>query len=153
MRPAALPSNEPEDVLAWLREVGAPTLAGRMGIVFTEASAERVVARMPVEGNTQLQGMLHGGASLVLAESLGSIGAAMHAGRHRIAVGVDISATHHRAVRRGWVTGVATPLYLGQDLVTYEVIVTDDSDARVCSARITCAVRGSARRRPARPAP
>ena len=81
-----------------------------MGIEITEASPDRVVGTMPVEGNTQPYGLLHGGASVVLAESLGSIGAALHAGRDRIAVGIEINATHHRSVTSGTVTGVATPV-------------------------------------------
>ena len=115
------------------------TLLQLMGIVVSEASPERVVATMPVQGNTQPYGLLHGGASCVLAESLGSIGSALHAaGYGKVAVGVDINATHHRAVRAGTVTGVATPIYLGRTTTSYEVVVTDDREKRVCTARITC---------------
>ncbi len=115
------------------------TLLQLMGIVVSEASPERVVATMPVQGNTQPYGLLHGGASCVLAESLGSIGSALHAaGYGKVAVGVDINATHHRAVRDGIVTGVATPIYLGRTTTSYEVVITDDRDKRVCTARITC---------------
>ncbi|WUF26149.1 hotdog fold thioesterase [Kribbella sp. NBC_00482] len=115
------------------------TLLQLMGIVVSEASPERVVATMPVKGNTQPYGLLHGGASCVLAESLGSIGSALHAAASgKVAVGVDINATHHRAVRDGVVTGVATPIYLGRTTTSYEVVVTDDRDKRVCTARITC---------------
>src|ERR1051326_563628 len=94
---------------------GGGALAERMGIVITEAGADRVVGTMPVEGNTQPYGLLHGGASCVLAETLGSIGAALHAARVHggIAVGIDINATHHRSARSGLVTGVAPPLQLG----------------------------------------
>ena len=77
---------------------------------------------MPVEGNTQPYGLLHGGASVVLAETLGSIGSALHAGPSRIAVGLDINATHHRAARSGVVTGVATPISLGTTIASYEVV-------------------------------
>jgi uncharacterized protein (TIGR00369 family) len=115
------------------------TLLHLMGIVVTEAAPERVVATMPVKGNTQPYGLLHGGASCVLAESLGSIGSALHAaGYGKVAVGVDINATHHRAVRDGVVTGVATPIYLGRTTTSYEVVISDDRDKRVCTARITC---------------
>ena len=115
------------------------TLLQLMGIVVSEASPDRVVATMPVKGNTQPYGLLHGGASCVLAESLGSIGSALHAAASgKVAVGVDINATHHRAVRDGVVTGVATPIYLGRTTTSYEVVVTDDRDKRVCTARITC---------------
>ena len=78
---------------------GMGALNQKMGVKIVEASAERVVATMPVEGNTQPYGLLHGGASVVLAESLGSLGSAIHAHPDRISVGVDINATHHRAAR------------------------------------------------------
>jgi uncharacterized protein (TIGR00369 family) len=116
-------------------------LPDRMGIEFTEVSADRVVATMPVEGNRQPYGLLHGGASCVLAESLGSIGAAMHAGEGRIALGVDINATHHRAVRSGVVTGVATPVHRGRSAATYEIAITDEAGRRVCTARLTAIIR------------
>src|SRR4051812_39985829 len=95
-------------------------LAERMGIVLTEASADRVVATMPVAGNTQPYGILHGGASCVLAETVASIGAALAAPGHLV-VGVDINATHHRAVREGTVTGTATPLHQGRTVATWQV--------------------------------
>jgi 1,4-dihydroxy-2-naphthoyl-CoA hydrolase len=117
------------------------TLAERMGIVIVEAAPERLVATMPVEGNTQPYGLLHGGASVVLAETLGSIGAALHAGPQRIAVGLDINATHHRAARSGLVTGTATPLTTGSTIVSYQVEVTDEDGKRVCTSRITCLLR------------
>ena len=120
------------------------SLLQRMQIEVLEATPERLVARMPVEGNTQPYGLLHGGASVVLAETLGSIGAALHAGPTRIAVGLDINATHHRAARSGFVTGTATALSLGNTLASYEVVVTDDQDKRVCTCRITCLLRDGA---------
>jgi len=112
-----------------------------MGIELVSASAERVVGRMPVEGNTQPYGLLHGGASCVLAESLGSIGSALHAGEGRIAVGVDINATHHRALTSGVVTGVATPVHRGRSSATYEIVISDEQDRRICTARLTCMLR------------
>ncbi|WP_131104976.1 hotdog fold thioesterase [Ornithinimicrobium sufpigmenti] len=117
------------------------TLAERMGMELLEADVQRTVARMPVAGNTQPYGLLHGGASAALAETVGSIGAALHAGADRIAVGVDLNATHHRAVRDGHVTAVATPLSLGRSVAAYEIVVTDDEGRRVCTARLTCALR------------
>jgi uncharacterized protein (TIGR00369 family) len=96
---------------------------------------------MPVEGNTQPAGLLHGGASAALAESLGSVGAAVHAGPGAMVVGVDLNATHHRAARSGLVTGVATPLHLGRTVATYEVAISDEDGRRVCTARITCLIR------------
>jgi len=123
--------------------MGAGTLAERMGIHFLEASPQRLVATMPVEGNTQPYGLLHGGASVVLAETLGSIGAALHA-PDRVAVGLDINATHHRAARSGLVTGVATQVSGGSTVACYEVKVSDDQGRLVCTARITCLLRSAA---------
>src|SRR5215468_11078882 len=116
-----------------LNEGFPQTLAHRMGISITEASPERVVGSMPVEGNTQPYGLLHGGASCVLAETLGSVGAALHAAATHggIAVGVDINATHHRSARSGQVTGVATPTYLGGTMANYEVVITDERGERI----------------------
>jgi 1,4-dihydroxy-2-naphthoyl-CoA hydrolase len=119
----------------------AGALGDRMGIAVDEASAERVVGTMPVEGNTQPYGLLHGGASAVLAETLGSVGAMVHAGPHRLAVGVDLNCTHHRGVRSGRVTGVATPVHRGRSTATYEIVITDERDRRVCTARLTCLLR------------
>ena len=116
-------------------------LPARLGISIDECSAARVVGTMPVAGNTQVQGVLHGGASLVFAETLGGAGASAHAGPGRIGVGIEINATHHRAAPEGTLTGVATPVHLGRTLATYEVVVTDEGDRRVCSARITCFLR------------
>ena len=116
-------------------------LADRMGIEFFELTAERVVARMPVAGNQQPYGLLHGGASCVLAESLGSMGASVHAGPGRNAVGIDINATHHRSATEGYVHGVATPLHLGRTMCSYEIVITDDRDRRVCTARLTALLR------------
>lgn len=119
-------------------EMTGGALGKLMGIEVTEAMPARVVATMPVEGNTQPYGLLHGGASCVLAETVGSIAAALHAGPDRKAVGVEISATHHRATRRGVVTAVATPLHAGRSVATYEIALTDENGRRVCTARLTC---------------
>ncbi len=117
------------------------TLPSRMGITVTDASAERVTGTMPVDGNVQPYGLLHGGASCVLAETLGSLGAALQAGPGRFAVGIEISATHHRAVAHGVVTGVATRVHGGRTTATYEIAISDDRGRRVCSARLTCLLR------------
>lgn len=124
---------------------GPGALADRMGIVLTEAAADRIVGAMPVEGNTQPFGLLHGGASCVLAETLGSIGAALHGATvgRPYAVGVDINATHHKAVRAGTVTGVATALRRGRTMATYEIVISDEAGDRVCTARLTCLLRAA----------
>jgi 1,4-dihydroxy-2-naphthoyl-CoA hydrolase len=113
-------------------------LDAKMGLEVLELTPERVVGRMPVEGNTQPMGLWHGGASCVLVETLGSIGAAAHAQPDKVAVGVDLNATHHRPVRSGWVTGTATAIRLGRSVASYEVVLTDDDGRRVCTARLTC---------------
>ena len=104
------------DYLAIIRERGAGALDTKMGIEIIEASPQRLVATMPVDGNTQPFGLLHGGANVVLAESLGSIGTQLHAGPDRKIVGVDINATHHKATATGVVTGVATAVSIGKTL-------------------------------------
>lgn len=128
--------------LQQINSFGRGALAEQMGITILEASAERVVASMPVEGNTQPYGLLHGGASVVLAETLGSVGSAIHAAQFgMIAVGIDINATHHRSARSGKVTGVATPISRGRTLATYQIEISDESGERICTARITCMLR------------
>jgi uncharacterized protein (TIGR00369 family) len=133
--------DKQEQFLERLSVMNGGTLGEKMGIDLTEVSPERVVGRMPVAGNTQPFGLMHGGASVVLAETLGSLGAMLHAGEDRIAVGIEINATHHRAARAGFVTGTATPLLLGRTLATYDVVITDDDGNRVCTCRITCLIR------------
>lgn len=119
----------------WRIELGE--LDVKLGVRILEQSAERVVATMPVEGNRQSFGLLHGGASIAFAEALGSWAAVIHAGPGRSAVGVDINATHHRPARGGTVTGVATAIRLGRTLTSHEVVVTDEDGNRLCTARIT----------------
>jgi len=128
------------DFLQVIRERGIGTLDKKMGIEIIEASPERLVATMPVEGNTQPIGLLHGGANVVLAESLGSIGTQLHAGVDRKIVGVDINATHHKSATSGMVTAVATAISLGKTLCSYNVEIKNDKGERTCSARITCLI-------------
>ena len=128
------------DFLEILRERGGGALDKKMGIEILEASPERLVGRMPVEGNTQPFGLLHGGANVVLAESLGSVGTHLHAGPSRRIVGVDINATHHKAATSGFVTAVATAVSLGKTLCVYEIVITNEAGQRTCSARITCMI-------------
>ena len=112
-----------------------------MGIEITEWDPDRVAGTMPVAGNRQPYGLLHGGANAVLAETLGSTAAALHAGPERIAVGLELSCTHHRAATDGLVTGVATPIHRGRSTATYEIVITDEHDKRTCTARLTCILR------------
>jgi uncharacterized protein (TIGR00369 family) len=113
-------------------------LDDRLGIEVLEASAHRVVARMPVAGNTQPFGLLHGGASCVLAESVGSILATMHGHPTHVAVGVDINCTHHRAVRSGAVIGTGTILRAGRTIVSLQIAIADEDGEPVATARLTC---------------
>jgi 1,4-dihydroxy-2-naphthoyl-CoA hydrolase len=121
--------------------LGGGTLPARMGVKISELSAGRVTGSMPVAGNAQANGLLHAGASCVLAETLGSLGAALHAGSGRAAVGIEMSATHHRAVRDGVVTGVATLVHGGRTLASYEIVITDEEGRRVCTSKLTCLIR------------
>nr|WP_233571560.1 PaaI family thioesterase [Cellulomonas triticagri] len=110
----------------------------RMGIEVVEVTPDRAVGTMPVAGNVQPFGLLHGGASAVLAETLGSYAANAHAGPGRHAVGIELSCTHHRSATEGVVTGTATAVHRGGRLATYDVVVVDPRGRRVCSARLTC---------------
>jgi 1,4-dihydroxy-2-naphthoyl-CoA hydrolase len=116
-------------------------LARKMDMEFLELSAERSIARMPVAGNTQVVGLLHGGAHVVLGESLGSISAAIHAGPGRYAVGIEINASHSRSITEGWVTGTCTALVLGRTLATHEIVNTDEQGRRLSTIRITNMLR------------
>ena len=124
----------------WIRRSHSP-LAEKMGLELTEVTAERCVGSAPVEGNTQPAGFWHGGASCMVAETLGSMAAFAAVGPEGSVFGVDINATHHRSVRDGRVHGVATALFLGGNIATYDVVLTDDDGRRVCTARLTCVLR------------
>jgi 1,4-dihydroxy-2-naphthoyl-CoA hydrolase len=126
-----------EDALAYVKQRGLGALADKMGIEIVEFSIERAVARMPVLGNTQPADLLHGGAYVVLGESLGSMSANLYAGEGRLAVGIEINASHTRAATEGYVTGVCTPIHLGRTLTTHEIAVTDDRGRRCSTIRIT----------------
>lgn len=141
MGEARLPDDEEfQDLVQDVYATGG-TLGEKLGIRFSEICVQRLVASMPVKGNTQPAGLLHGGASVALAETLGSVGAAVHAGPGAMVVGVEINATHHRSARSGVVTGTATPLFLGRSLATYEIVITDEDERRICTARISCLIR------------
>lgn len=111
----------------------------KMGVQVLEESAEKVVATMPVEGNRQSLGLLHGGAMLALGEAVGSWGAVIHASSMgKVAVGVDVNATHHKSSREGMVRATSSAIHLGRSLTTHEVIIThEDTGDRLCTLRIT----------------
>lgn len=127
--------------LDWATQRGMGALAEKMGIEWVEFSVDRCVATMPVEGNTQPVGLLHGGAYAVLGESLGSMAANLHAGPGRLAVGIDINATHTRSATSGLVTGVCTPIHLGRTVTVHEIAITDDQGRRCSTVRITNLIR------------
>jgi len=129
-----------EEFVKFYKERGSGALDQKMGIKILEAEPGRIVGTMPVEGNTQPMGLLHGGANVVLAESLGSIGTSLHAGPNRKIVGVDINATHHKSATTGLVTGVATAISLGKTLCSWEIIIKNEAGERTCTARITCLI-------------
>lgn len=122
----------------WLHNLDFP-LDRKMGFEMHELTAERVVGSLPVEGNTQPFGVLHGGASAVLVETLASMGAIAHGyPQNKAAVGVDLNITHIRSARSGRVTGVATALHLGRRTAVYQVEITDDQGRRTAVGRLTC---------------
>ena len=129
-----------EEFVEFFKERGSGALDQKMGIKILEAEQGRIVGTMPVEGNTQPMGLLHGGANVVLAESLGSIGTSLHAGPNRKIVGVDINATHHKSATTGLVTGIATAISLGKTLCSWEIVITNEAGERTCTARITCLI-------------
>ncbi|MDJ0396710.1 hotdog fold thioesterase [Rhodococcus sp. G-MC3] len=117
-------------------------LLSRMGISITRCDRDRVEGTMPVAGNRQPIGILHGGANAVLAETLGSLAALVYADASNggQAVGLELSCTHHRWVLSGVVRGVCTPLHQGLTAATYAIDIVDETGRLTCSARLTCSV-------------
>lgn len=139
------PSENPDGLLFGVTLERHETLVGHMGIEIQEASPQRCVGTMPVEPNRQPYGLLHGGASAVLAETLGSIAAANHAATlGLLAVGIELNCTHHRAVRSGQVTGTATVVHAGGSVATYAISIVDERGRVVCTCRLTCMLIGRA---------
>ena len=122
---------------ALLAERGLGDLAEKMGIQLLELSAERAVATMPVAGNTQPLGVLHGGAHVVLGESLGSFAANVWAYPDKFAVGIEVNASHSRSVTSGVVTATCKAINLGKTLTVHEISVTDESGKLLSTVRIT----------------
>jgi len=135
------PDDMDPELIDRLVNTGGGLLARKMGIEFVEISASHSVARMPVEGNTQVIGLLHGGAHVVLGESLGSVSSAVHAGPGRYAVGIEINATHSRSVTEGWVTATCEALVLGRTLATHQTVVRDEEGRRLSTIRMTNMLR------------
>ena len=127
--------------MASMQRMSLGALADKMGIQLVELRAERAVATMPVEGNTQPIGLVHGGAYVVLGESLGSSAANVHAHPNGYAVGIEINATHHKSATEGIVTGTCTAIKLGKTLTSHEIKVTDESGDLLSTIRITNLIR------------
>lgn len=131
------PIKASDNALELMKQRGLGALADKMGIELLELSAERAVATMPVAGNTQPIGLLHGGAHVVLAESLGSFAANVHAHPWGYAVGIELNATHHSSITEGVVTGTCVAIKLGKTLTSHEISMTDESGRLLSTVRIT----------------
>lgn len=132
----------PEAILETVRETMRGNLCETLGMEILIAEMGHLQARMPVDQRTrQPFGLLHGGASVALAETLGSIGANMLAGPDRFAVGMEINANHLRAVRDGYVTGTAKIIHNGRSSQVWEIRICDDQDQLCCISRFTAALR------------
>jgi 1,4-dihydroxy-2-naphthoyl-CoA hydrolase len=125
-----------------LNRLSEDTMVSHIGIEFTEIGEDHICAKMPVDQHThQPDGLLHGGASVVLAETLGSIAANLCIDRNmKICVGLDINANHIRPVRTGYVTGVTKPIHLGASTQIWEIQIKNEKNSLVCIARLTMAV-------------
>lgn len=127
--------------LEQLNALSRNTIAEHLGMEIIEIGEDYVRGRLPVDRRThQPYGLLHGGASVVLAESLGSIGAALVVGGSGAVVGIEVNANHLRGVREGWVTGTARPLHTGRTTQVWEIRIEDDDGTLVCISRLTLAV-------------
>lgn len=129
---------DPTDLPELSDHLRAEQLADRMGLELLKITHEEVVGRLPVAGNRQPFGLLHGGANAVLAETLGSVLSALHAMPERFPVGLELACTHHGSATDGFVTGTARLLHLGRSTSTTEIVVVDERGRRTCSAKLTC---------------
>ncbi len=131
-----------DDALAMIREASSGTLSDLLDIEFVEVTKERVIARMPVQKKVhQPFGLLHGGASVVLAETVASVGALVHARETgKVAVGLEINANHLRGKREGVVTATATPLHLGRATHVWDIRIHDEAGKLTCISRCTLAI-------------
>ena len=117
------------------------TVTTLLGIEFTEAGPDYLIARMPVDVRTvQPMGILHGGSSVVMAETMGSVAANLVIDDKHVGVGLDINANHLRAAHSGWVTGHCSPVHIGRTTQVWSIDIRDEARKRVCISRITIAV-------------
>ncbi len=135
------PKDLDPELVERLIETKGGELARKMGIELVKLTAEESIATMPVEGNRQVVGLLHGGAHVVLGESLGSLSSAIHAGPGRYAVGIEINASHSRSVTEGTVTATCRAVSLGRTLATHEIVITDSEGRRLSTVRMTNLLR------------
>ena len=131
----------PESALEMAREWGRGTLIERLEIEWLEIGSARIVARMPVQGNTQVYGQLHGGATAALCETVGSVGAALATGLDKLVVGIQLSINHLRAVREGHVTATGVPVRAGRRIAVWDMRVEDGEGELVAAATLTLAIR------------
>jgi uncharacterized protein (TIGR00369 family) len=117
------------------------TLIRTIGLEFLQSGPDSVVARIPVEGNTQPYGVLHGGATAALCETVASFGTALAAGPGKLAMGIELNVNHIRAVRRGYVTATGTPLHIGKTTAVWDMKVHDDEGRLIAVSRLTLAIR------------
>lgn len=129
------------DAIQAANQLRAGTLLERLGLEFLEVEADRIVARIPVQGNTQPYGILHGGATAALCETIASLGTAFLAGPERVVVGIELNVNHIRAVEGGHVTATGRPLHLGRTTAVWNMEVRDDEGRLVAVSRLTLAIR------------
>lgn len=125
------------EIADWIAKRGLGELADKMGIKIVAIDAQHGVATMPADGNTQPLGIVHGGAYVVLAETLGSMCATLAAGPGRHAVGIEINASHTKSAREGIIRATAKAVNIGRNLATHEIAVEDDQGNRLSTVRIT----------------
>ena len=132
----------PEDIrIEDLQRFSANTLVEHLGIEFTSVTANQLSARMPVDERTiQPHGLLHGGASVALAETLGSVGASLILPKGQVPVGLEINANHVKSAKSGFVHGTASPIHIGKKTHIWSIEIKNDDNQLVCISRITLAI-------------
>jgi len=138
------PGVTPEQALAMAAEISRGTFIERIELEWLDVGLDRIVARIPVAGNTQPYGLLHGGATAALCETVGSFGTSIHVGLERRPVGIQLSVNHLRSVREGAVTAIGTPIHVGRTTALWDVRVQDDEGRLVAVGRLTLAIRDAA---------
>ncbi|HEV3475319.1 MAG TPA: PaaI family thioesterase [Actinomycetota bacterium] len=135
------PGATREGILQMATDAIRGTLMERLQLEWVDIGLERVVARLPVDGNTQVYGQLHGGATAALCETIGSIGTAVAVGLEKRVAGIQLSVNHLRAVDGGMITATGTPLRVGRSVAVWTMRVEDDDGNLVASGTLTVAIR------------